>query len=778
MRDEPIGLDFEFPLPRPLTGVMIGNGAQALMVWGDETLRITVGRAGFWDHRGGRDTSEGVTYAQIRAWLEAGDEQAIADAFGAGRGNQPGPNRPYQLGLGRVELTFPHGLLPRRATLDVLRGRIAVQLAGDDGRLETLTVGQSHRCEVAWIDLPPALADDVTVDLVPAWRQIGEQLAGWGAEPPELRALDADPAAGGAMVQPLPQDPAGALAWRRDGARVVLASALGQDVDDDPATEAIGRLDSDVEGLATEAERWWRTFWRDVPEVHLPDESLERMYRYGLWRLAGCMMSTTPSPVAAGLQGPFLEDTKLPPWSSDYHFNINVQMMYWPLLSCGLGEHFEPLWEMLRGWLSLMRRRGEAFFQARGALMLPHACDDRGQVVGSMWSGTIDHGCCAWMAQLAWLDYRYRGAEDVLRQVAWPLLNGAFEGYWAMAERVTTRDGEERLSLPVSVSPEYRGRRMDAWGRDASFQLAAFRCVAEILPRAAKALGEQVDPRWAETLDKTPHYTLLAEPPEQTSAAMPLWLLAGGNRPAWRIGLWAGQDLDESHRHHSHIACLWPFDTVDPVDPAHRHALEATIDHWVFRGAGTWTAWCLSWASILCSRMGYASAAAAWLGWLREAFWNEGDANPHSGPRGATMLCFRSPEMSRQALRDGQSDHEDMQMDGALGVVTAVHEMLVQNRRGVIHVLPDLPVRWRGVRFDRIRCEGGFLVGATVERNRRLEIRVRAERGGRLRLRHHLGSRYLLDDRQREGELLEIDTRPGQSLTLRPLSPRPLSPPA
>ena len=40
-------LNWQFPLPRTHTGALLGNGVMGLMVWGDESLHITVGRAGF-----------------------------------------------------------------------------------------------------------------------------------------------------------------------------------------------------------------------------------------------------------------------------------------------------------------------------------------------------------------------------------------------------------------------------------------------------------------------------------------------------------------------------------------------------------------------------------------------------------------------------------------------------------------------------------------------------------------------------------------------------------
>ena len=81
-----------------------------------------------------------------------------------------------------------------------------------------------------------------------------------------------------------------------------------------------------------------------------------------------------------------------------------------------------PMWDMILGWLPRLRDNAAHFFGAADALMMPHAVDDRCAAVGAFWTGMIDQACTAWMAQLAWLHYRYSLDERVLREVAWPLL--------------------------------------------------------------------------------------------------------------------------------------------------------------------------------------------------------------------------------------------------------------------------------------------------------------------------------------------------------------------
>ena len=47
-------IEWDFPLPRTHTGILAGNSTMGTIFWGsDNLLKITVGRADFWDHRGG-----------------------------------------------------------------------------------------------------------------------------------------------------------------------------------------------------------------------------------------------------------------------------------------------------------------------------------------------------------------------------------------------------------------------------------------------------------------------------------------------------------------------------------------------------------------------------------------------------------------------------------------------------------------------------------------------------------------------------------------------------
>ena len=689
----PPDVHFDFPLPRPHCGIALGNANLGILVWGDEFLCLTIARAGFWDRRGGNEFTTQATFPRVRALLEARDEAGLREIFANTSVDAFTPPQPYQLGGARLEIRFGDEARPVSGTLKA-DGSLEIVLRSGTGAERVMRVECSMDDEVAWLEN----IEGAQLCLRPTWEWVGKKLAALGvAAPHEIGIKN-----GLGWVQTLPHDDALALVVRRRDERLFIATALGEIEEAAKAAVTRARRKPD-----TDSAYFWKRYWRDVPKVSLPDAGLQHFWNIALRKQAGL---TTPGGVAAALQGPWMEEYQLPPWSNDYHFNINAQMIYWPALATNRLEHLNPLWDMLRAWIPKLRENGEKFFGRAGALMLPHSVDDRCQVTGTFWTGTIDHACTAWMARLAWLHYRYSLDETMLQTIAWPLLNGAFEGYWAMHDEV-----DDKFTLSVSVSPEYRGDSMEACGRDASFQLAAWHMVAQMLPEAAAVLGEAVDPRWREVEEKLPPYTLVNG----------------------RIGLWEGLELEESHRHHAHLAGIWPFESFDPLAREHWNTVADSIGFWNRMGAGNWTGWCVPWAATICARLGLADAAVTWLHWTLDNFTNIGWGTLHNSDFPGCEAWHDGSLRSRVKPENA----EVMQMDATMGFLTAITELLVQNRRDGIHVLPAIPRRWRQFSFDGIRCEGAFTVGADVENGTVVEVRVQSEKGGILRLRPGAGER-------------------------------------
>ncbi|MFM2091567.1 MAG: hypothetical protein RLZZ127_2056, partial [Planctomycetota bacterium] len=377
-------LSWDFPLPRPHTGVPLGNGTVGVLVWGEDALHLTIGRAGFWDRRGGNAfTSGGVDFPLVRRLLEAGDHGALREVFGVDRYDHD--HRPYQIGCGRIELRFASGHRPVQAQLHTATGTVRVQLVDGAGRWATAVIRVDPASETVALDLPDGLEPRITGR--PAWDFCSEVLTRRGVAAPER--WEGDDAGG--WCQGTPADQALACAWRRRGRTLFIATALAADGARAAATAVADG--ADAEAVARRCVAWWHRLWQDLPRVELPDPQLQHAWDLGVYRFNAAM---APGAVPCTLQGPWLEETQLPPWSCDYHFNINVQMIHLPGLPLGRAGALAPMWDLLRGWLPGMREAGRAFFKADDAIMLPHAVDDRCQAVGGFWTGMIDHACTGW----------------------------------------------------------------------------------------------------------------------------------------------------------------------------------------------------------------------------------------------------------------------------------------------------------------------------------------------------------------------------------------------
>jgi alpha-L-fucosidase 2 len=167
-------LEFTFPLPRPLTGIALGNGAQGLLIWGEDTLNITIARNGFWDHRGMSKHHKILADIGLEKVLKI---KKTSD-------NASLPPKAYQLGGARLVLHFPDGLVPERAIWCLEAGKIVIILSNKAGRSEELRLWQAPDQEAAFIELPEGLVTETRMELIPAWKWIGSQLEKWGITPP------------------------------------------------------------------------------------------------------------------------------------------------------------------------------------------------------------------------------------------------------------------------------------------------------------------------------------------------------------------------------------------------------------------------------------------------------------------------------------------------------------------------------------------------------------------------------------------------------------------
>jgi hypothetical protein len=107
-----------------------------------------------------------------------------------------------------------------------------------------------------------------------------------------------------------------------------------------------------------------------------------------------------------------------------------------------------------------------------------------------------------------------------------------------------------------------------------------------------------------------------------------------------------------------------------------------------------------------------------------------------------------------------------MQMDAAMGAVSAILEMIVSFRLGTVRVTDRLPKGWRSLSVSRVRVPGGFTISAEFAQGRVQRIKVASERAGSLKLEHSLGEAWTLDGLEQLGAVATLPMDAGESRLL------------
>lgn len=676
-------------------GAPLGNSNLGLLLWGEGCeIFITVGCGGLWDHRGGRNWTPEMNYRNIRHCLEAKDSAALAALFPP-LADRP-PARPCLVPLGRVVLTLAAGCVLTRWELRIADG-LARMFYVRDG----LEKCAELRIDMSVPDRFACRADDVI-----AWRVAdsfelgGALLAESGYAAPERFAT---PDVKG-FVQSMPADPAFGLAVRRTDGLFSVAFGRGEAAALKAKLTALPAMD--YAGMEAANREWWGNFWAEIPFIAVDNAGLTEDYWLGLYKF-GAMSDWSGTP--AGLQGPWIEDDHFPPWQGDYHFNINVQMCYAPALRAGRFGNLRKLFEMIWSWRPKLEHYARLFAGVEGGIMLPHATDDTGRCIGGIWNGTIDHACAAWIGMMMYDYYDYTGDEAFLRDVAWPFMTGTMKVFAVMIE-----EDSGRLAFPVGTSPEFRGGQPDAWGRNASFQLAAVHRLARDLIRAAAALKIAPDPAWLDIERRLPRYSTIVP-----GAIYDLTSTLPGDRP--EIAVWEGMMFYEGHHHHSHLAGIQPFDVIDPESDADRDVALMSRRRWIERGTGRWCCFSLPWAAMLANRFGDRNMSEFYLDLFDRCYRNRAGT--------AGQAVFRGFCLGAEPRLDGITSLDKlMQLDGTMGAAAAVQDLLVSTFAGRLRIGPGVAERWRYAEVRDMPAPGGFRVSARFAHGCCTGFEVRATR--------------------------------------------------
>jgi alpha-L-fucosidase 2 len=408
-------------------------------------------------------------------------------------------------------------------------------------------------------------------------------------------------------------------------------------------------------------------------------------FQYGRYIL---LSSSGTGGLPSNLYGIWTESLR-PPWSADFHHDINLQHYYWPAEVTNLQECAEPLFDYLDRCVPAARIAARNLYGCDG-IFIPLTTGAWCRCLKTEPGGTdlrIERGgwdewtaAAAWLAHHYWLHYEYGGDLDFLHTRAYPFMKDValfYEDFLVPDPRSGSSHFGRLVTVP-SVSPE---NSFEGGTRPLSIGIGStsdFEFIYDVLTHCIKAseiLNVDEDKRhtWTKILENIP----------------PLQIGKYGQLQEW---LEDYEEPEPSHRHVTHLFGIYTGDQITIEEtPELAKAACASLERRLEHGGG-------------------------------------GGLTPGTG----IYARLREGDLAEKYLREKYMRFTSGETPPAGAAQIA--EMLLQSHGGQIRILPALPKAWADGYIKGLRARGGFEVDIAWKEGKITETTIHSKTGGVCRI--------------------------------------------
>ena len=433
---------------------------------------------------------------------------------------------------------------------------------------------------------------------------------------------------------------------------------------------------------------------------------LEELYfQFGRYLL---ISSSRTKNVPANLQGLWAPQL-WSPWRGNYTVNINLEENYWPAFVANMAEMAEPLDGFIAGLAANGKFTAKNYYNIGEGWCSSHNSDIWAMTnpVGEKnespeWSNWNMGG--AWLVNTLWERYQFTQDKEYLRNVAYPLMNGAAQ--FCLRWLIENPKQPSELITAPSTSPENEYKTDKGYHGTTCYggtaDLAIIRELFINTIAAGKVLGKK-NKEMEKALANLHPYTI-------------------GHMGDLNEWYYDWDDWDFQHRHQSHLIGLYPGNHL--TDATLQKAAERSLE---IKGEKT-TGWSTGWRINLWARLHKPEQAYHIYQKLLTPI----------APRGSKGSQWKFWQKGGGTYPNLFDAHPPFQIDGNFGGTAGVCEMLMQSTlkdgQTTIELLPAAAVAWKEGFVSGLCARGGYEVSFEWKDGKVHDCSIKAKKAGTVNL--------------------------------------------